>query len=463
MKTRFGLVAMAVLVFAAGCSGASNKGARSGLGPATTIATGQNAVCKNAKLTSPEIGVSDKTITITVAADVQNVARPGLFQGSWDGVKAWGDYINSRGGLACRQVVVKTADTHLSGDAAKAVITEACGNSLATVGTTALFLADVRPMNACKDKAGAATGLPDIALVQTEAVQQCSPVSFAALPIGVSCPYSGSGPRTYSVIPTQPDYYAAKYGTGLHGVMVVPKDTPATISSAVPVFRGFNLMGIKSDAEFGVSGLADQPAYSRVAVAIKQHDSNFASNLLDFTGMVLERKEAAAQGVNNQVKVWDCQLNCYDKRLITEGGSAVERTYAWLSFLPMEDKGTNAELDSFLQYDKNPDGWGMQAWLAGEIFGRAVNDAMAAHNNDPNAITRANVLAALRNLHDFDANGMMPKTDVGGKKRTGCLVAMQVQNGKFVRVDPPQPGTFDCDNNKPLPTMTIDPVKEYKG
>jgi hypothetical protein len=40
---------------------------------------------------------------------------------------------------------------------------------------------------------------------------------------------------------------------------------------------------------------------------------------------------------------------------------------------------------------------------------------------------------------------------------------MQVQNHKFVRIDPAQPGTFDCDNNKPAMTITIDPAAEYHG
>ena len=62
------------------------------------------------------------TITVTVIADVVNPIRPGLFQGSLDGVKAWGDYMNSQGGLACRKVVVKEADSKLSSaDAANAV------------------------------------------------------------------------------------------------------------------------------------------------------------------------------------------------------------------------------------------------------------------------------------------------------------------------------------------------------
>ena len=67
------------------------------------------------------------------------------------------------------------------------------------------------------------------------------------------------------------------------------------------------------------------------------------------------------------MKVWDCSLQCYDQRLITTGGSAVENQYVWLSFLPFEDKGHNAELDNFLQYDKKPDAFGAQAWVAGQI------------------------------------------------------------------------------------------------
>jgi hypothetical protein len=88
---------------------------------------------------------------------------------------------------------------------------------------------------------------------------------------------------------------------------------------------------------------------------------------------------------------------------------------------------------------------------------------MAANNNDPNAITRANILTGLNNLHDFDAGGMTPKLDIGGRKGSVCLVGMQVQNGKFVRVSPTEPGKFDCGGDKPPVTLTIDAAKEYKG
>jgi len=55
--------------------------------------------------------------------------------------------------------------------------------------------------------------------------------------------------------------------------------------------------------------------------------------------------------------------------------------------------------------------------------------------------------------------GLAP-TDIGAKTSGNCLIGMQVLNGKFVRVGPVAPGTFDC---APVITLTLDPVKAYKG
>ena len=137
------------------------------------------------------------TITVTVIADTGSSLRPGLFKGSVDAVQAWARYVNANGGLACRRVIVKTADSKLTENDAENGITTACGNSFAMVGTTALFLDNMKPAEQCKDKAGAATGIPDLAVIQTYAAEQCSPISFAALPFGGACPYSGSGVRTF--------------------------------------------------------------------------------------------------------------------------------------------------------------------------------------------------------------------------------------------------------------------------
>jgi hypothetical protein len=453
-------IPLVMMLLASACGGGKKIGG--GLDTSTTVAANtatSSDQCKTTQLLSTEVGVTPTTITVTVVADTGSPLRPGLFQGSVDGVEAWANYINAHGGLACRKVVVKTADSKLTADDARNAITTACGNSLSMVGTTALFLDDMHAAEQCKDKAGRPAGIPDLAVIQTYPVQQCSPISFAVLPNTGSCPYSGTGPRTFKQTNGIQNYYLDKYGkTALHGIFLVPSDLPSTIAASTPVIAADQQLGIKKDAEFGVSTLSPQSAYTPYVQAIKTNGSTFAKNGSDYVTEVFLRKEAQVQGVST-VKVWDCDLQCYDARFISTGGSAVENNYVWLSFLPFEDKGSNPELDNFLQYDTKPDGFGAQAWVSGQVFATAVNAVVA--KSGPNGLTRQNLLQAIGGITNFDDNGFIAPTNIGGKLPTKCVLGMQVQNGKFARVDPVTPGKFDCTGG--TTTVTLDPVKAYKG
>lgn len=462
MRLRWLVILSALAVVIAGCSGSDVTDTSAT--PTTDASSGPDEACEGVTLEATDVGVTADTITVTVAADTGSPLRPGLFQGSVDAVEAWADYTNDNGGLACRQVNVKTADSKLSPtDAANAVAT-ACKDSFALVGTTALFLQDVSVLESCKDKAGNATGLPDFANLQTESTQQCSDKSYAVLPNTGSCPYSGTGDRTFNIGTTQYDYYLDKYGAdALHGVYVVPKDLNSTIAATIPIYRASEQIGITSDREFGISALATQPDYTPVAQAMKQNKSTYARNNLDYQGTVLMRKEARAQGVDS-VEVWDCSVQCYDQKFLSEGGAAVEEQYVWLNQLPLEDKDGVPELQTMYEYhEKNgdePDGFGEIAWAAGQLFAQAVNDVVEAEG--PNGLTRANVLAAVQDIHDFDANGLIPPTDIGAKVTNICIVGMQVQDNKFVRIQPPEPGTFDCGREETV-ELTMDPLAEFEG
>jgi ABC-type branched-subunit amino acid transport system substrate-binding protein len=458
------LLAVVVLVAAACGGGAEVDDSSSGGGGGSQTTekadtSSSDAKCKDVTLEATDVGVTPETITVAVIADTGSSFRPGLFQGSVDGVKAWADYRNANGGIGCRQIEVKEYDSKISPADTKNALLAACGEAVSTVGTTALFLNDVTPIEQCPDKSGAATGLPDIAVTQSEPVYQCSPVSFGLLPVGGTCPYAGSGERDYTVNTGPFDSYFKEYGEdALHGTWVIPKDTPSTISASMPGFRASQEMGIKRDAEIGASGLDTQSAYTPIAQQMKEKGSTYGRNGLDYKGTVFLRKEAEIQGVDT-VKVWDCSLQCYDQRLISEGGTSVEGQYMWMSFLPFEDKGSNDTLDAFLEYNEKPDGFGAQAFLAGELFAQVVDGIVEA--DGPNAVTRANILEGLRNTHEFDGGGMMTPTDIGARKQSTCYVLMQVKDGEFVRANPTKPGTFDC-TGKPY-DITLDPITAFQG
>lgn len=444
-------------VFAASACGSSSDGGGS-LG-ATSTTTKTAAACKPTTLTASETGITPTTITVTVVADVGSVLSPGLFQGSYDGVKAWAARTNANGGLACRRVVVKTADSRLDPTEAKNGVFNACGDSVALVGTTALLLNDMRPVEGCKDAQGNATGIPDLPTLQTEPAQQCSRVSFSVVQQGTSCPYSGKGVRTYEETTGQVSWFKRHVGEPLHGVYVVVSDLPSTITASTPVFASFQQRGVVRDKEFGMSALATQSQFTPVIQAIKTTKANFVITSLDAPGNVKLRKEAAAQGATG-VKVWTCVQACYSPDFISDGGAAVEGEYAYISFLPIEDAGSNAMLDSLLHYAPKADSFAIEAFASGLLFQHVVEGIVAKHG--PNAVTRTAILAGLATVHRFDSGGLLGDVDIAARKTGRCVIVVQVQNGNWVRVDPVKKGTFDCDEPDGLTTLTLDPVKAYR-
>ena len=391
-----------------------------------------------------EIGVTADTIRIAVIADVDNAARPGLFQGSVDGVNAFAKFVNANGGVAGgRKVQVDFIDSKLSADEARNALVRACQEDFAIVGTTALFMNNIEPMTSCVDQAGKATGLPDVPVLQTEIAHQCSPISFPVIVVGLDCATKDAAEKKVTVRTGAAKYYT-KRSKDLHGIFTLAGDLKSTTNAALPLVAMYKSFGVKSDGEFKVSGLSPQAAYTPIVQAIKQNNSTYALNNVDYKADVLLRKEAQIQGVNT-VKVWDCALQCYDQRLLSEGGGAVEGQYVTLFFIPFEEAKQNKSVSNYLKNvggkDK-ADGFGAQAWTAGLFFRDVVNNVVKADGN--NGLTRARFLEEAAKLHDFTADGMLGPTDVGGRKVSPCGVILQVKKGKFVRVSPTKKGTLDC-------------------
>ena len=425
----------------------------SGLVPATAGAQ------QNQGSPDSEIGVTADTIRIAVIADVDNPIRPGLFQGTVNGVQAFGKYINSHGKLAGRNVQVDFIDSKLSADEARNAVIRACQEDFAIVGTNALFLNNVQPLEQCVDKAGQATGLPDMPTLQAETAHQCSPISFAVIAAALDCSTINQHPQTYTARMGQILYYK-KQNKDLHGIWVLPSDLKSTINSTTPVASGNVKAGVKQDEDFfKISGQATQSDYTPVAQSIKQHNSTYAQSIADYKSSVQMRKEAKVQGVTS-IKVWDCALQCYDAKFLSEGGADVEGNYASLFFVPFEEAKQNKSVDAFLKSiggKSKADGFAAQAWTAGLFFRDVVNNVVKADGN--NGLTRARFLEEARKIHDFraevDGQGMLGPTDVGGKKLNGCFVLTQVKNGKYVRIFPKQKGTLNCDS-KNVTTVQLD-------
>jgi hypothetical protein len=414
------------------------------------VALGAVAAAASAQPGSPggaaqgtEVGISSSTIRIGVIADVDNPASPGLFAGSPAAVQAFATYVNGTGGLAGRKLAVDFIDSHLSDSDARNAIIKACSQDFAIVGTAALFLNNVDDMVACKDQAGAATGLPNIPIVTTSLADQCSPVSYGVNPPQLDCSTKSLHPQTFRGNQGPVKYYLRKH-KGLHGIFLYSNDIKAAAIGGLTLAKEAEGGGIKSDGEIGVSALATQSALTPVVQQLKSKSSNYAFNAGPASGMVALRKEATLQGVNPKSVIWDCASNCYDKRFIQQGGTDVEGNYLYLSALPFTEAKSNTALANYIKFtgaDK-VDGFGEYAWVASLLLRDSVNAIVKKGGN--NALTRKALLAQLAATSAFDAGGMWGTTNIGQHSPTPCFIIMQVKNGQFRRVYPTKPGTFDC-------------------
>jgi len=430
------------------------------LGAYSTTAGAQRV---KAPLTSSENGVTATTITVTVVAAIDVPGFPGLFQGSHNGVDGWAKYINDSCNpkntcVAGRKIVVKHVDAKLSGDAARAAFKNACQDSFALIGTGVLLLQNFDDITSCADKAGAITGMPDFGVTITEVNEQCSPSSFGINPGTLQCATKDQHPQTYIGNAGASNYYVKKFGK-LKGAFLYPSDSASAKNSQVPNFTGQGKRGISMVYSHDLSALDALPAYTSVAGGIRDSGATYARSGLAFNSTVNLRTEAQTQGLTS-IKVWDCSLQCYDKKLVApENKAVVEGQYVYTPFLPFLGKTSEAKfnktLQAFVKNTKDPDGFAVQAFAAGLFFDDAVK---ASTGGDPNKLTRKGLIAAAKNIHNFNAGGMIGTVDVGGKVPGTCIVLMQVKNGQFVRVFPTKKGTFDCDKKNKV-TLKLDLIK----
>jgi hypothetical protein len=454
-RFRWAIVLLALLGLLAASCGRDDDDADSTGDTSDTTAAADDA-CAEETPNATEVGVSADSITVEVSADTGSPLAPGLFQGNVDALNAYAEYINANGGIACRDLVVKTWDSKLNADESKNGQIDACRNALAMVGSNSLFNPDTKTLATCPDQAGKATGLPDIAALANDINQMCNPTTYLIQLVSeTSCPVVTGKPRPLRTV-VGPQRYYVEQDKNLHGVFMVPGDLPTTVQSATTLIAAQELTGIKFDATLKVSGRDEQSAYTPRIQTLKAAKSTYVYNGSNDRAMINIRKEAKAQGVDS-VKIWACSLACYTRNMLTAGGSDVEDTYVWMQFLPFEEADENEQAKAYVDSvgaDK-VDSFGAQAWQAAVTFKDVIDKIV--EKDGINGITRAAMLETLENIGDVDAGGWMGKKDLRGA--SPCVVIMQVKNSKFVRVHPKEKGTMDCDEEN-IANVTLDPAAE---
>jgi hypothetical protein len=465
-KSLIGSCLIVMALIAAGCGHTEKKltaAPTSTVTPTSTSAGGGGhaltakdiaAACASKPLQATEVGVTDTAITIQVMADTGSPLAPGFFQGDVDAVTGFADYINANGGIGCRKLKVRTWDSKFSPTEVKNGQIDACANAVALVGSNSVFNPDPTSMEHCVDITGAATGLPDIAAFTTDANEMCSRVTIGVNTRSEGCPVATGQARDFARV-VGPTAKLLQMHPGLHGVYLANRDLPSTKVAAIPDIAAQTKVGVTFDATLTQSARDEQTAFTPRVQYLKQ-GANFVSDGSSDAALVLYMKEAIAQAVDTTKVVWSCGVACYTQKLLSSGGSAVDGAYVWVPFLPLEEKDTNPALNAFVTtVGKKVDTWGVVSWQAAIAFQQVVNQIVV--DKGPNAITRANILAGLKDVKDFTADGISGPRTLSSP--SPCFVLLQVKHGAFNRVWPKERGSLDC-NPSNLATVHVNQEQE---
>jgi len=420
--------------------------AATGSPTAATGATGSTGAT-GAASAGNDVGITATTIRIGVIADVDTAVNPGLFQKNVNVVKAWATIVNSHGGLAGRQIAVDVCDSKLDPNTTRNCMIQACNSDFALVGTAALALTNVADIDGCKNSAGQAAGIPNLeGITQTPAVQ-CDPDTFM---MGGNdptlCKTAKDNPQTYTV-PVGDDRWLSSQYPGLHGIFVYNTDSPTAKLNEVPVYTADSqYASIKLDGlgYYGSSCTQAQSALIPTVLVMKQHGSTFVQDGSCPGNFEQLQAEAKLQGVNT-VKVWMCAGGCYAPYYIALNPSVTEGTYQNLTsiafYTEYQDNPTLAAEVKQIGGINNLDSNSLASYVEALLFQDAVTKAAA----NGGTLTRQSLFNVLRTQETaFNADGIVGPTNVSTHSLSPCFAIARVVNGKWQRVYPTKPLSFDC-------------------
>ena len=342
-------------------------------------------------------GITDSTITIGNTADISGPV-PGLFTQAQQAVVAYVKYFNDTQQTICgRSLALDRYDSRTDAGADQQAYSKACSDTFAMVGAMSAF-----------DSGGAATaekcGLPDIRAIATTSQRSACSTCYAAQP---------AGPDEFEN--AVPDYVKRNTSSGGQRAAMLYINAGAAAESGKSQVRLMTKRGVTfvyvsavDVAEFNyapfVQAMKDKGVESVQFIAAEPQFARLAQTMQQ-------------QGFEPELLLLD--PTAYSKQYTDPTGSAAVGTTVFTNFVPFEEASGNRELSLYLSYleqsspGANPGFFGLFAWSAAKLF---VEQATQLGGD----LDRASLIASMRKVSDWTADGMHAPMPVGSKKITDC-------------------------------------------
>jgi len=409
LRTWIGMAAMALLATA--CGGGVSGSTTTTSSPAVTSSSPTGSTGTTGPQ-APSPGVNATSITVGNVSTTGGLV-PGLFLGAQVGVQAYFDYINSTGGVDHRKLVVDDKDDELFCTNNKTDTQALIPSVIAFVGSFSI-----------EDECGGEVIPKTIANISDSldpAVTKL-PNTFSPQPI-----QNGWGTGTLLWLKQHYPNDVGHVGALVGNVQTVQNSWKGEEYALQHL--GFTVSDVEN---YDVGQTSFQASVIRMKddgvqiVLFDQADVNAIAAFLD---------ASALEGFHPAI--FFNSGSAYDGGFIKKAGAAASNIVVAIheALYLGQDASTVPEVQLFDHWINvahagyTPDIYSVFGWASAMLFVQALQHA----GSDPN---RASLLAALQQITNYDARGLIAPDDPASKSPPNCFIVAKVSNGQWQRVSP---------------------------
>ena len=363
-----------------------------------------------------DTGITDTTITIANVSDISG-AVPGLFEDAQLAVKAYVAYFTAREAtIYGRQLRLLSLDSRLDTGANRSASIQACNDAFAGVGSVSAF-----------DQGGAPVvrecGFPDLRSLSNSGEMKSVSTAFPVNPAG-SPGDRGLGQYGW---PAQrfPDAVKSAAFLFIDGGAVTRELAEEDVL-ATEAFLGYDFV---YTAAIGIT----ETNYSPFVQQMKSKGVRYVTFVGAYQQAAAVAKEMQRQGFVPDV--YSPTVTAYDDDFLAIAGPAAEGAYIAVATSLNEERAANEELQLYAQWLDQiepgavPTSIGQYAWSAAKLFVEKMKEI------GPRP-TRKALLEAMPSVTAYTGGGLLAPANIGGRQLNDCAQFVQVQGGRFVRVEP---------------------------
>jgi ABC-type branched-subunit amino acid transport system substrate-binding protein len=368
-----------------------------------------------------DVGVTADAIQVGTVADLSG-PQPGLFQGVVAGARAYFAMVNSQGGVYGRRISTKVADSQVDCNQTTNAYTSLLPGVFSVVSSMSLY------DNCATPVLNKYPQVPDVSFA-FDRNHSKRPTTFQVQPFV-------PGARTGPYLTLAKTFPEIKNGVGVVYPDVAGARTAWSYYKAALQSIGFKVVYEQATSPTEID-------YTRYVIGMRQAGVQMAMVIIDAAGD--ERFISAAQQQRWYPPVINAPGPIYDPSFPKAVGTDATNIYidtGWALFANKDERRIKgvAEFQDWMAKtapDQALNQFAVYGWAHAGLFVQALRDA-GPH------LTRAGLVAALKKIHSFTADGLVISGDPAAQKPQTCYLLAHYVKGSWQRWNSPADGAR-CD------------------